>query len=75
MNRPVRILFVDGPEHGVTRAFESEPPPVWYTPGEVAMQGVYAGPEPLPASPPVNVYRRTYKTRRGVWIFEWDGLK
>lgn len=71
----VRAFFIDGPDHGTTRTFESEPPEQWKTRGEIAMQQSKAAEGDFePALGPLHRYIRTYRTRKGVYIYEYDGI-
>jgi hypothetical protein len=81
MKGGVRAFFIDGPDHGTTRTFETEPPMDWLTVGELSMQRHYrelsestSPPDPHNISIHTHRYIRTYETRKGVWIFEYDGV-
>lgn len=69
-----RGYFIDGPDHGTTRTFESEPPARWRSAAELTMQ-VDPSPAVDRATSHVYVYERTYRTRKGTWIFEYAGLE
>lgn len=69
----VRAFFIDGPDHGTTRTFESDPPAEWLTVGEMSTQAILADPDPFASAPLRHRYTRTYRTRKGVLIYEYDG--
>ena len=72
----VRAFFIDGPDHGTTRTFESEPPKEFKTVAVMAMQGrkIEEGEIEQLATIAKHRYIRTYKTRKGIYIYEYDGL-
>lgn len=73
----VRAFFIDGPDHGTTRTFESEPPKEWKTLATLALQSRKAEENDNRVDlslMPLHRYIRTYMTRKGVYIYEYDGI-
>lgn len=71
----IRAFFLDGPDHGTTRMFEAKPPLVWRTMGEIARQHIMAEPLEHMHLGHIHRYVHTYATRKGVWLYEYEGIE
>jgi hypothetical protein len=71
----IRAFFIDGPDHGTTRTFEGDPPSEWLTVSVISMQAMPRDNDGdlLPTIGARHRYLRTYRTRKGVLIYEYDG--